>query len=117
MITDIYNTQSRIGIDKDTIGMLEDLLCNFLRILLATPASTPRAALVWDCGTFKMKFRIMQMKLNFLHYILTQIKDSLAHQILCEQRQRYLPGLVQERGQFIRDLSIIDPFKQWLSTN
>ena len=111
------NAQSWIDIDKDTIGMLEDLQCNFLRILLATPASTPRAALVWDCGTLKMKFRIMQMKLNFIHYILTQSEDSLANQILYEQKKRNLPGLVQECGQFIRDLSIIDPFEHWLSTN
>ena len=111
------NAQSWIDIDKDTIGMLEDLQCNFLRILLATPASTPRAALVWDCGTLKMKFRIMQMKLNFLHCILTQSEDSLAHQILCEQKTRNYPGLVQECGQYIRDLRIIDPFEHWLSTN
>jgi hypothetical protein len=52
----LNNAQSRIEIDKTTMDMLEDLQCNFLRILLSTPASTPRAALVWDCGTLRMKF-------------------------------------------------------------
>ena len=111
------NGQTWINIDKETIGKLDDLQYNFLRILLATPASTPRAALVWDCGALKMKFRIMQMKLNFLHYLLMQDKESLAHQVLMEQKQKEFPGLVKECEQFIRDLKILNPFEHWLSVN
>ena len=110
------NAQTWVDIDKETIGKLDDLQYNFLRILLATPASTPRAALAWDCGILKMKFRIMQMKLNFLHYILAQNEDSLAHQILMEQKKNSFPGLVQECNQFIKDLEILDPFEHWLTT-
>ena len=73
------NAQTWMDIDKETIGKLDDLQFNFLRIFLATPASTPRADLACDCGILKTKFRIMQIKLSFLHYILTQSEDSLAH--------------------------------------
>ena len=110
------NAQTWVEIDEETIGKLDDLQCNFLRILLATPASTPRAALAWDCGMLKMKYRIMQMKLNFLHYILNQNEDSLAHQILMEQKMNGFPGLVQECAQFSKDLEILDPFEHWLTT-
>ena len=66
----LNNAQSWIDIDKTTMDKLEDLQCNFLRILFSTPASTPRAALVWDCGTLRMKFRVMEKKLIFLNYII-----------------------------------------------
>ena len=111
------NAQTWIEIDKETVNKLEDLQYNFLRILLATPSSTPRAALAWDCGVLKMKFRIMQMKLNFLHYILMRNEESLAHQILSEQRRNGFPGFTEECMTFIRDLNIINPFEHWLSEN
>ena len=113
----LNNAQSWIEIDKTTLDKLEDLQCNFLRILLSTPASTPRAALVWDCGTLRMKFRVMEKKLIFLHHIISQSDDSLAHQILYEQWNNNWPGLVQECNQFIEQLNILDPFEVNLSKN
>ena len=113
----LNNAQSWVEIDKQTLDKLEDLQCNFLRILLSTPASTPRAALVWDCGTWRMKFRIMEKKLIFLHYIISQNDDSLAHQILYEQKKNKWPGLVEECNKFIEDLNILDPFQISLSKN
>ena len=85
--------------------------------MLAAPASTPKAALAWDCGALRMKFRIMQMKMNFLHYVLTQEEDSLAHQVLMEQKEKEFPGLVKECEQFVKDLKILNPFEYSLSTN
>ena len=113
----LNNAQTWMEIDKVKIDKLEDMQYNFLRILLATPASTPQAALVWDCGMLKMKFRIMELKLNFLHYILCQDGESLAHQILLEQKLNNFPGLAQECKQFIVELNILDPFKITLSKN
>ena len=111
------NAQSWIDIDNATIDKLDDLQYNFMRILLSTPASTPRAALVWDCGLMKMRFRIMQSKLNFLHYILSQNEESLAHQILIEQKKNKFPGLVKECDLFINELKILNPFDVWMSEN
>ena len=96
-------------------AVVEDLQISFLRILLATPASTPRAALVWDCGAIKMKFRIMQNKLVFLHYIMQQSETSLARQILYEQHEQNYPGLVQECRKFVKDLGILNPLEFELS--
>ena len=72
----LNNSQTWIEIKAETIEKLEDLQSSFLRILLATPASTPRAALVLDCGAIKMKFAIMQDKLCFLHYIMQQSEEK-----------------------------------------
>ena len=62
-----------------------------------------------------MKYRIMELKLNFLHYIISQENESLAQQILLEQRQENFPGLVQECNQFRSDLHLLDPFEIRLS--
>ena len=83
--------------------------------MLATPSSTPQAALAWDCGVFKMKFRIMKAKLSFLHYLLVQKEGSLARQVLQQQIQHNFPGLVKECKEFIQKWSILDPFEHWLS--
>ena len=90
----LNNAQTWMVIDKGTIDKLEDMQYNFLRILLATPASTPQAALNRGCGMLKMKFRIMESKLNFLHYLICQDGESLAQHILLEQKVNIFPGLV-----------------------
>ena len=59
----------------------------------------------------------MEKKLIFLHYIISQNDDSLAHQILYEQKKNKWPGLVQECNKFIEDLNILDPFQMSLSKN
>ena len=53
----------------------------------------------------------MEKKLLFLHYMITQSEESLAHQILFEQKKHEWPGLVQECIQFITELKILDPFE------
>ena len=111
------NSQTWIEIDKETIKKLDELQYNFLRILLATPSSTPQAALAWDCGVLKMRFRIMKAKLSFLHYVLVQEEGSLARQVLVTQNRHHFPGLVKECKEFIRELKILDPFEHWLSPN
>ena len=107
----LNNSQTWMEIDTESVEKLENLQCDFLRILLATPASTPRAALLWDCGAVKVKYRIIEKKLIFLHYIMKQSEESLARQIIFEQRNNGFPGLFQECKQFIEELKIVDPFQ------
>ena len=59
----------------------------------------------------------MESKLNFLHYILIQSDESLAHQILIEQKNQDFPGLVRECKMFIEELKILDPFQLSLTKN
>ena len=56
----------------------------------------------------KMKYRIMEIELTFLHYIIAQDEESLAHQIVMEQKSENFPGLVQECSQFINELKILE---------
>ena len=55
------------------------------------------------------------MKVTFPHYIIAQDDESLAHQILMEQKSENFPGLVQECYQFMNDLELINPFQYSVS--
>ena len=55
----LNNCESWTDIDKSTLDSLEDLQYTMYRVLLSCPKSTPRAALLWDMGGVKMKYRIM----------------------------------------------------------
>ena len=57
------------------------------------------------------------MKLTFLHYMLMQGEDSLAHRVLIKQKENEYPGLVKECEQMIKDLKILNPFDHWMSTS
>ena len=57
----------------------------------------------------------MEIKLTFLHYIIAQDEESLAHQIVMEHKSENFPGLGQECSQFINELKILDPFQYTLS--
>ena len=50
----------------------------------------------------------MEIKLTFLHYIIAQDEESLAHQIEMDQKSENIPGLVQECSQFINELKILE---------
>ena len=78
---------------------------------MASPVSTPKAALIWDCAGMKMEYRIMQRKLEFLNYIVHLPPDSLAYQILETQEQKKYPGLLKECEEFVSQLKIPNPMK------
>ena len=74
--------------------------------ILSCPSTTLHAAMLWELGGVKMKYRIMSKKLNFLHHILNIDKSSLASQILNIQLTLRLPGLLTECQSFIEELNL-----------
>ena len=48
---------------------------------------------------------------------MSENEESLAHQILIEQKKKKFPGLVKECESFINELKILNPFDVWMSEN
>ena len=111
----LNNCQSWMDISEKTVQLLDNAQTNFYRILLSTPISTPKAALLWDCGGLKMKYRIMQRKLEIFNCIIHKEDSTLSKQILMTQHDNNYPGLVLECREFIRILNIPDPMKDTIS--
>ena len=84
------------------------------RVLLSCPQSTPKAALLWDFGSLKIKFRIMKIKLNFFHHILSD-KTALAYQVQEVQEKLCLPGLTQECLKYMEDLGLPNILEEKMS--
>ena len=102
----LNNSESWIDIEDTTIKKLDILQISMYKTILNCPGSTLHAAMLWELGGIKMKFRIMEKKLNFLHHILNLNKSSLASQILFIQQNLKLPGLLSECQNFITELKL-----------
>ena len=93
---------------KNSIDLLEELQTMMFRTVLSTPKSTPASMLYWDFGTLKMKNRIIQTKLLFLHHLKKLPENAFAKEIFNAQIKYKFPGLVEECMNFISDLSLTD---------
>ena len=65
-------------------------------------------ALWWDLGAFPMEYRIKEMKLNLLYYILNLEDTELSKEILEEQIKFKFPGLASETKEYITKLKLPD---------
>ena len=86
---------------QSTIDKLDDIQYSLYRSILDVPFTTPKAALIWEAGGMKMKFRIMMHKLLFMNHILHLGEDTLAKQIQVEQENHNGNGLTHEVKEFI----------------
>ena len=73
-----------------------NLQFTMLRFIFSTPASTPKAALLWDTGILPMEQQIELKKMMFLHHLSTLPEGTLANQIYTQQKENHFPGLVTE---------------------
>ena len=92
----LTNSEVWTEMPEKSVEMLEDLQFMFFRLLLDTPFSTPKVALLWETGSQKMKQRVMKRKLNLLRSIKEADDDSLAKEVLEEQIKNKWPGLASE---------------------
>ena len=100
----LNNSDTWISIPDETIEVLENLQNLFLRTMLQVPISCPKAALLWETATIKMKLRIWKKKLNLYKYL--QAKYS--GQIFNEQRDMQFPGFINECKAIARELNIVE---------
>ena len=90
------------------VGHLNDLQNTMFRIFFNSPRTTPKMALWWDLGAFPMEYRIKEMKLNLLYYILNLEDTELSKEILEEQIKFKFPGLASETKEYITKLKLPD---------
>ena len=102
----LNNAESWVCISECSYTKLEDLQYTFLRVILQTPASTPKLALLFETGMLSMKFRIYARKLNFINAIKHQDSESLAKQVYLEQVAHNWPGLARECQEICEQLKL-----------
>jgi hypothetical protein len=108
----LSNCSTWMELKQSTIDKLDDLQYSLYRSLLDVPFTTPKAALIWETGGMKMKFRIMMHKLLFMNHILHLGMDTLAKQIQVEQEKHQGNGLTKEVKDFVDHLSLPDCFNE-----
>ena len=77
----LNNSSTWMEIKDTTINKLEEMQNSFYRNLFNNPFTTPKAALIWEVGGMKMKYRIILNKLLFMNHIVNLDNGTLAKQI------------------------------------
>ena len=65
----LNNAESWIELDKEAEDQLDELQYTFLRVVLQTPGTTPKPALLFETGEMPMKYRVYSKKLTFVNSI------------------------------------------------
>ena len=110
----LNNCETWIDISNETIEKLDELQNKFFRSLLSVPKTTPKPALIWKMGGWKMKWRIVQKKLAFMNHIKSLDAESLAYQVQEVQERENLPGLTSECKNYIEILNLPNIFQERL---
>ena len=113
----LNNCQTWVEVSEDTVDKLEELQNKFFRSILSVPRTTPKAALIWEMGGLKMKWRIAEKKLVFMNQILHQNPGSLARQVQQIQESENLPGLTEEVKGQVEKLNLPNPFEECIPQN
>ena len=113
----LNNCSTWMEIQDSTIEKLEDLQYSIYRSLLNVPFTTPKAALIWEVGGVKMKYRIIMQKLIFMNHILHLDKNTLAKQIQIAQEVNDSNGLTKEVKKLITELNLPDCFASRIPKN
>ena len=113
----LNNCSTWMEIQQSTIDKLDDLQNSLYRSLLNVPYTTPKAALIWEVGGVKMKYRIMMQKLIFMNHILHLGENALAKQIQAAQQSNNVAGLTQEVEIFIVQLELPNCFNTIILKN
>ena len=92
-------------IKDTTINKLEEMQNSFYRNLFNVPFTTPKAALIWEVGGMKMKYRIILNKLLFMNHIVYLDNGTLAKQIQEAQLENDSPGLTKEVQAYMVELN------------
>ena len=83
----LCNSEAWFNITKKELDLIETVDLMFLRNLLGAPKSVPKEILFLELGVLPLREIIMQRRLNFLHYILTQDTNSIIFQVFKTQNK------------------------------
>ena len=76
----LNNAETCTEITSDAVKDLEKIQYFFLRMVLDTPKTTPKVALLWETGMLSMEGRVIKRKLRFINH-LNCSEGSLANKI------------------------------------
>ena len=77
----LTNIESWINITKLNIEKLEQPDTTLLKKVLSTEGNPCKAFMMLELGTIPVRFVVMQKRMQFLHYILQEHKDSMLRQV------------------------------------
>ena len=104
----LTNAETWVHISDKTVTILEDIQIFMFRCLLGIPKTTPPSIILWDLGSSKMKFRIIEKKLNLFYDLVNLPDTALAKIMVNTQMKNGFPGLAQECLMFIKELNLPD---------
>ena len=81
----LTNAEAWYDVKKSELEVLEKVDESLLRQILETPSCTPKEMLYLEMGVLPIRFIIMSRRINYLHYILNQPKESLLFRVFKAQ--------------------------------
>ena len=81
----LYNSDTWLGISKDSENKLEDIQLFFPRLALRVPQGTPKVALRSETVMLSMNLRVWKSKLLLVHHIRSLDDRALAKQVYKQQ--------------------------------
>ena len=92
----LNNADTWNNVDKKAAKTLEDLQNMLVRYLFETPKTTASPSLCWDTGMLTMKYRILEMQINFIFHLATLDEESLGKETYETQKKYKFPGLISD---------------------
>ena len=77
----LCNSETWFNLTKAELDLLETVDLLLLRTLLAAPKTVPKEMLYLELGVIPLREMMRQRRLNFLHYILRQDKESILFKV------------------------------------
>ena len=109
----LNNAECWLDLTKTDIEELEGIDLIFLRKLLEAPSTTPIPAIYLELGCIPLRFKIIEKRMMFLHYILKQEKNTIISKVFWAQVRKPVKNdwavIVRDD---LNDLSIFESFEQ-----
>ena len=83
----LCNSEAWFNITQSEFELIESVDLIFLRNLLGAPKTVPKEILFLELGVVPLREIVKQKRLNFLHYILSQEKESIIYRVFESQRR------------------------------
>ena len=83
----LFNSEVWYNVTSSELELLETVDLMLLRGILKAPKSTPKEMLFLELGLVPFREIIRRRRLGFLHYILTEEKDSMIFKFFESQRK------------------------------
>ena len=103
----LYNAaECWVEVPKEALATLNTLQEAFMSAMLATPRTTPKAAMYWELAAPLAENRIIEFKLRFYHHLVCLNQDSIAYKVHESQRKHNIRSLTSESRAYLAQLNV-----------